>query len=54
MWKAKDVNGQRLFDSTEFLTAQQVASFFSRLAAKKTTAEDMEDDDEDEDHTAHL
>ena len=47
MRKAKDVNGERLFDSTEFLTAQQVASFFSRLAAKKTT-------DEDEDHTAHL
>ena len=44
MRKAKDVNGERLFDSTEFLTAQQVASFFSRLAAKKTT----------EDHTAHL
>ena len=28
MRKAKDVNGERLFDSTEFLTAQQVASFF--------------------------
>ena len=44
MRKAKDVNDERLFDSTEFLTTQQVASFFSRLAAKKTT----------EDHTAHL
>ena len=54
MRKAKDVNGERLFESTEFLTAQQVASFFSRLAAKKTTDEDTEDDDEDEDHTAHL
>ena len=54
MRKAKDVNGERFFDSTEFLTAQQVASFFSRLAAKKTTDEDTEDDDEDEDHTAHL
>ena len=54
MRKAKDVNGERLFDSTEFLSAQQVASFFSRLAAKKTTDEDTEDDDEDEDHTAHL
>lgn len=54
MRKAKDVNGERLFDSTEFLTAQQFASFFSRLAAKKTTDEDTEDDDEDEDHTAHL
>ena len=28
MWKAKDVNGEWLFDSTEFLTVQQVASFF--------------------------
>ena len=54
MRKAKDVNGERLFESTEFLTAQQFASFFSRLAAKKTTDEDTEDDDEDEDHTAHL
>ena len=54
MRKAKDVNGERLFDSTEFLTAQQVASFFPRLAAKKTTDEDTEDDDEDGDHTAHL
>ncbi|CAH3139401.1 unnamed protein product [Pocillopora meandrina] len=53
MRKAKDVNGERLFDSTKFLTAQQVASFFSRLAEKKTTDEDTEDDDEDEDHTAH-
>ena len=49
MRKAKDVNGERLFESTEFLTAQQVASFFPRLAAKKTTDEDTEDDDEDED-----
>ena len=47
MRKAKDVNGEWLFDSTEFLTLQQVASFFSRLAGKKTT-------DKDEDHTAHL
>ena len=54
MRKAKDVNGERLFDSTKFLTAQQVSSFFSRLAAQKTTNKDTEDDDEDEDHTAHL
>ncbi|CAH3162327.1 unnamed protein product [Pocillopora meandrina] len=45
MRKTKDANGERLFDSTEFLTAQQVA---------RTTDEDTEDDDEDEDHTAHL
>ena len=54
MRKAKNVNGERLFDSTEFLTGQQVASFFSHLAAKKTTDKDTQDDDEDEDHTAHL
>ena len=42
------------FDGTEFLTAQQVACFFSRLAAKKTIDEDTEDGDEDEDHTVHL
>ena len=37
-----------------FLLHNRLLAFFSRLAAKKTTAEDTEDDDEDEDHTAHL
>ena len=32
----KDSNGERLFDSTEFLTSQQIASFFSRLASKRS------------------
>ena len=54
MRKAKDINGERLFDSIDFLTAQQVASFYSRLVAKKTTDEDTEDDDKEEDPTAHL
>lgn len=31
---AKDSNGERLFDYTEFLTSKQVASFFSCLASK--------------------
>ena len=36
MRTAKDSNGERLFDSTEFLTSQQIASFFSRLASKRS------------------
>ena len=36
MRTAKDSNGKRLFDSPEFLTSQQVASFFSRLASKRS------------------
>jgi hypothetical protein len=31
---AKDVNGDHLFDVAEFLTAQQINSYFSRLSAK--------------------
>ena len=34
MRRARNVNGQKLFTSSEFLSAQQVSSFFSRLAAK--------------------
>ena len=49
MRTAKDSNGERLFDSTEFLTSQQVASFFSRLASKRSLkdfAEAQSDEDE--------
>ena len=35
MMTARDSEGNRLFTSAEFLTSQQVASFFSRLAAKR-------------------
>ena len=35
MMGARDSEGNRLFTSAEFLTSQQVASFFTRLAAKK-------------------
>ena len=34
MRRARDMNGKRLFTTSEFLTEQQVASFFSRMAAK--------------------
>ena len=36
MIKARDTNGERLFTSAEFLTCQQIASYFSRLASKRT------------------
>lgn len=35
MMTARDSEGNRLFTGAEFLTFQQVASFFSRLAAKR-------------------
>ena len=40
MMCAKDWSGSRLFTSDDFLTANQVAGFFSRLASKKTLADD--------------
>ena len=47
---ARDSEGNRLFTSAEFLTSQQVASPFSRLAAKRrlpdvTSGSDKEADD---------
>ena len=36
MMCAKDSTGNMLFKSDEFLTANQIAGFFSRLASKKT------------------
>ena len=49
MRTAKDANGLRLFDSKDFLTAQQISSFFSRLAAKRSIEDDgqIEDDDDE-------
>lgn len=40
MMTAKDAHGSRLFTSGDFLTANQVAGFFSRLASKKSLADD--------------
>ncbi|CAH3146238.1 unnamed protein product, partial [Porites lobata] len=34
MMTARDETGKRMFSSEEFLTAKQITSFFSRLAAK--------------------
>lgn len=49
MRKARSSSGERLFNVSEFLTAQQVASFFSRMAAKvknqTTTGESISDQD---------
>ena len=46
MMTTRDDNGERLFTSEEFLTAQQVSSFFSRLAAKKRLPDLNQDDDD--------
>ena len=40
MMTAKNTNGSRLFTSDDFLTATQIANFFSRLASKKTLLDD--------------
>ena len=60
MRRAKDADGNRLFPSSkDFLTSQQIASFFSRLASKNKGAltaepeldeEAGEDDDDDNDN----
>ena len=36
MMHAKDINGTRMFHSDDFLTANQIGGFFSRLASNKT------------------
>ncbi|KAK3742858.1 hypothetical protein QZH41_015379 [Actinostola sp. cb2023] len=45
MMTARDTDGQRLFSSSEFLTSQQVESYFSRLAAKRALHEQEDIDD---------
>ena len=40
MITAGDSNGNRLFSSSEFLTSQQVSSFFSRLSSKRKLEDD--------------
>ena len=39
MRKARKVDGSFLFDASEYLTAKQIASFFSRLARKRRAAQ---------------
>lgn len=47
MMTTRDDNGDRMFTIEEFLTTQQVSSFFSRLASKKTLPNDNVQDDDD-------
>ena len=48
MMTARNFDGERLFTSSEFLTGQQVASYFSRLASKRTL-NDHEREEKDSD-----
>ena len=48
MVSAKDASGNRLFTSADFLSVSQIAGFFSRLSAKKTLHEEVEDMAEDD------
>ena len=45
---AKDSNGNRLFSCSEFLTGQQIQSFFSRMASKRSVDIVTEEDEEEE------
>ena len=61
MMTARNRNWNRIFSSSEFLTSQQVSSFFSRLASKrsleeKVTDSEVEDDQnvENEEAYSHL
>ena len=49
MMTARDSNGSRLFTSSEFLTSQQISSFFSRLASKRSQDQATDSDNELED-----
>ena len=53
MRRAKDSNGNRLFSINEFLTAQQVQTFFSRLASKRSVDIVDEEDKEEEISARH-
>ena len=43
MRTAKDSNGERLFGYGDLLTSQQISSYFSRLAAKRSVEVDQSD-----------
>ena len=47
MVSVKDASGNRLFTSDDFLSANQIAGFFSRLLAKKTLYEEVEEAEDD-------
>ena len=50
---AKDSSGNRLFSSSEFLTGQQIQSFFSRMASKRSVDIVNEEEDKEEENCAH-
>ena len=53
MMAARDSNGQRLSTSVEFLTSQQVSSFFSRLSSQRKLGDgEMTDSDIQENQNA--
>ena len=57
MMTARDETGKRMFSSEEFLTAKQITSFFSRLAAKRNVSAHshvpvVSDEEEEEDGEA--
>lgn len=49
MMTARDSNGNRMFSSSELLTSQQVSSFFSRLAWKRSLEEKVTDSEVEDD-----
>ena len=55
---AKDASGNHMFSSSEFLTVQQITSFFSHLASKRNLAGHLDiqvaTDDDDEDGEAEV
>ena len=48
MRKVRNADGSSRFLASSYLTSQQVASFFSRLASKKVVQADESEDEEDE------
>ena len=53
MIHARGNDGERLFSSDEFLTSQQISSFFSRLATQKSLL-DKYDTEENDDEAAEF
>ncbi len=47
MREARNIDGSFLFDAREYLTAKQIASFFSRLARKRRAAQVSESKEEE-------
>ena len=54
MRKARNAGGPLLFVSDEYLTSQQITSFFLRMAAKKSIQDPMTSDDDDDDFASAI